>query len=42
MKIVQRANKQLSIPDDKLEYYQKLGYQEVTAPEDKPKRKAKE
>ena len=29
MKLVQRANKQLRIPDDKLDHYKGLGYHEV-------------
>lgn len=42
MKLIQRANKQLRIPDDKLDYYIGLGYWDVEqeVPE-KPARKTK-
>ena len=42
MRLVQRANKQLQIPEDKLEYYMRLGYREVEQkPPKKPASKAK-
>lgn len=45
MKLVQRGNKQLRVPEDKLDYYLRQGYREVEAGEaapEKPKRKPKE
>lgn len=40
MKVVQKANRQLRIPDDKLEYYLRLGYREIRKPPaPKPKNK---
>lgn len=43
MKLVQRGNKQLRVPDGKLDYYLRQGYREVVEqPLEKPKRKPKE
>lgn len=44
MRLVQRANKQLRVPDDKLDYYLGLGYREVKtveSPPEKPVRKTR-
>lgn len=45
MKLVQRGNKQLRVPEDELDCYLGQGYREVKAEEgapEKPKRKPKE